>query len=310
MTGAQQEGHARMSTRPIYQHPLAYLLGLQGIALMRAFAGDFDREFTHARLDEVRALLRRADELGDGWEIAPVPMGVAYDDWAPTYDGENPFFAMDEAQFLPVLDSLPPGPAIDVASGTGRYAAHLAARGHRVQGFDTSPAMLAVARAKVPEASFAMADMCRLPVADVSTGVVVNTLAMTHVEQLGAAFAEAARVLRPGGHLLVSDVRGYFLGSGRSPLLASSESHGYGYIPAWSHTTAAYLRAALDNGFLVRDCHELVAPTADRPEDEAAEPIRADEPASIWALHPWAPAAAHAARDDRISLITWHFERQ
>jgi hypothetical protein len=36
----------------IYQHPLAYLLGLEGIALMRGFCGEFDREFTLARLAE------------------------------------------------------------------------------------------------------------------------------------------------------------------------------------------------------------------------------------------------------------------
>ena len=32
----------------IYQHPLAYLLGLEGVALLHAFAGDYDREFTQA----------------------------------------------------------------------------------------------------------------------------------------------------------------------------------------------------------------------------------------------------------------------
>jgi hypothetical protein len=41
----------------IYQHPLAYLLGLEGIALLRGWAGDFDKDFVDARLAEVRALL-------------------------------------------------------------------------------------------------------------------------------------------------------------------------------------------------------------------------------------------------------------
>ncbi|GAA0470162.1 hypothetical protein Ade02nite_33240 [Paractinoplanes deccanensis] len=36
----------------IYQHPLAYLLGLEGVALLRAFAGEHGREFTHARFAE------------------------------------------------------------------------------------------------------------------------------------------------------------------------------------------------------------------------------------------------------------------
>jgi hypothetical protein len=41
----------------IYQDPLAYLLGLEGIALLDAWAGDHDREFTETRLAEIRRLL-------------------------------------------------------------------------------------------------------------------------------------------------------------------------------------------------------------------------------------------------------------
>jgi hypothetical protein len=40
----------------IYQDPLAYLLGLEGAALLRAFSGYYDRDFTDARLAEIRAL--------------------------------------------------------------------------------------------------------------------------------------------------------------------------------------------------------------------------------------------------------------
>jgi hypothetical protein len=46
----------------IYQHPLAYLIGLEGLALLRAWAGnyDYDHRFVEARLAEARRLL--ADE--------------------------------------------------------------------------------------------------------------------------------------------------------------------------------------------------------------------------------------------------------
>src|SRR5439155_9106079 len=36
---------SRRGARLIYQHPLAYLLGLEGIALLHAFAGEYDRDF-------------------------------------------------------------------------------------------------------------------------------------------------------------------------------------------------------------------------------------------------------------------------
>lgn len=41
----------------IYQHPLAHLLVSEGLALLRAWAGDQDEEFVRARLAEVRRLL-------------------------------------------------------------------------------------------------------------------------------------------------------------------------------------------------------------------------------------------------------------
>ena len=40
----------------IYQPPLAYLLGVQGVALLRAYNGEYDREFTEARSIEIRAM--------------------------------------------------------------------------------------------------------------------------------------------------------------------------------------------------------------------------------------------------------------
>src|SRR2546425_4271601 len=72
--------------RVIYQHPLAYLLGLEGIALLRAFAGEYDREFTLARIREIRALLDAVDQLGDGVEETPMTMQEGYALWAPWYD--------------------------------------------------------------------------------------------------------------------------------------------------------------------------------------------------------------------------------
>lgn len=38
----------------IYQHPLAYLLGVEGVALLRGWAGDYDKDFVVAHLAEVR----------------------------------------------------------------------------------------------------------------------------------------------------------------------------------------------------------------------------------------------------------------
>ncbi len=68
----------RIDARVIYQHPLAYLLGLEGIALLRAFSGVYDRVFTSARLREIRALLDSVEELGDGVEACPITTSEGY----------------------------------------------------------------------------------------------------------------------------------------------------------------------------------------------------------------------------------------
>lgn len=297
----------RLQHIAIYQHPLAYLLGLEGVALMQAFAGEHDRDFTHARIAEIRRLLDRADELGDGVDVPPLPVAGGYDGWAPRYDDpDNGLFEMDEAVLLPILQGITPGVAVDAACGTGRYAAHLTALGHEVHGFDVSPGMLAVARHKLPGASFDHAPMDALPLADASVDVLVNTLAMTHVPDLAPVFAEAARVLRPGGHLLVSDVRGYFIGSGLTPLVEEDPDGYVGYVPSWSHPTSAYLQAALPVGFAVRSCAELSREAIEPGDPEDAPP---GEPPSIWALHTWVPVAAEAVMSARPCLVLWHFQK-
>ena len=69
-----------------YQHPLAHLLAVEGMALMRAFGGEHGRDFTRARIAEVRAFLEDADSWGDGAVLAPVTTQDGYRAWAETYD--------------------------------------------------------------------------------------------------------------------------------------------------------------------------------------------------------------------------------
>ena len=76
------ESESRTQPPVIYVHPLAYLLGLEGVALLHAFAGDYDCEFTMARLAEVRALLDAVEELGDGVMVEPIPTTEGYGSWA------------------------------------------------------------------------------------------------------------------------------------------------------------------------------------------------------------------------------------
>lgn len=66
----------------IYQDPLAYLLGLEGIALLDAWAGDHDRAFTDARLAEIRRLLDDEKLRDRGVFAERVSTVLAYQQWA------------------------------------------------------------------------------------------------------------------------------------------------------------------------------------------------------------------------------------
>ena len=135
----------------IYQNPLAYLLGLEGLALLRAYAGEYDRDFTQARLAEIQALLDLAGQFGDGADVPPITTAEGYRAWARTYDQPgNRLIDLEQPVVWPILDRMPPGLAVDAACGTGRHAEHLATLGHQVIGVDSSAEMLATAQAKVP----------------------------------------------------------------------------------------------------------------------------------------------------------------
>jgi ubiquinone/menaquinone biosynthesis C-methylase UbiE len=97
------------------------------------------------------------------------------------------------------------GVALDVAGGTGIVAAELAVRGFDVVVADLSPGMLALADERLPGRAV-LASAERLPVRDESVDVVL-TIWLLHLLTVPVAdeiVAEAARVLRPGGHLVTT----------------------------------------------------------------------------------------------------------
>jgi ubiquinone/menaquinone biosynthesis C-methylase UbiE len=97
----------------------------------------------------------------------------------------------------------------DVGSGTGFVIQGLAARVAKVYGFDASPDMLAVARRNL--AAYENVELREtpgdaLPLPDGSLDAVFANMYLHHVPDPAAAIAEMARVLRPGGRLVITDL--------------------------------------------------------------------------------------------------------
>jgi malonyl-CoA O-methyltransferase len=129
---------------------------------------------------------------------------AAYAAWAADYPPlpHNPLMRAEQAAMLALLPTSLRGlRALDLACGTGRYGRLLAEQGAEVVGVDACLAMLA--RAELPRRVHA--DMGSLPFADASFELLVSGLAVGHAPDLDAWWREAARVLAPGGLLLLSD---------------------------------------------------------------------------------------------------------
>jgi len=105
---------------------------------------------------------------------------------------------------------------------------------------DTSPEMLAAARRRLPDADLRQASLESLPFADASFDLAVCSLALTHVPSptLDVAIAELARVLRPGGRLVLSDIHPAFVA-----VLDGQARFGGGFVRNHIHLPSAYLAA-------------------------------------------------------------------
>jgi SAM-dependent methyltransferase len=104
------------------------------------------------------------------------------------------------------LNGVPGRRLADVGGGTGNYAIALQGEGWRPVVIDRSPAMLARASAK--GLRILEADAQRLPLGDGTFDAAMMISMLHHVEDRGAALAEARRILRPSGRLVLMGFTG------------------------------------------------------------------------------------------------------
>jgi ubiquinone/menaquinone biosynthesis C-methylase UbiE len=115
-----------------------------------------------------------------------------------------------EAACARALGDRPVGRLVDIGTGTGRMLELFGPAAERALGVDRSPEMLRLARVKLAQAGLAAAelrqgDMYALPLAAGSADTVILHQVLHYAQQPGAAIAEAARLLGPGGRLLIVD---------------------------------------------------------------------------------------------------------
>ena len=189
-----------------------------------------------------------------------------YDRWAVLYDREaNPLIAIEEPVVREAIGDVAGLAVLDLGCGTGRHSLWLASAGATVTGVDFSEGMLEEARAKpgAEAVRFLAHDLQQpLPFAAASFDLVVSGLILEHLGALDAFFAEARRVLRPGGRAVVSAMHPAMFLKGVQARFTDPESGEKVQPGSFAHSIGEFVMAAVRAGFALDGVEER-APDAD-----------------------------------------------
>src|SRR5450432_1878726 len=199
-------------------------------------------------------MMPRLKESRQGNPVPEADVAAMFDAIAPVYDRVNTLMTAGgdgrwrrAAAKAAGLDS--GGSVVDVACGTGKLSATLAARVGpfgRVVGIDLAPAMVAAAGAAygdLVQLTFQVGNALALPFDDAEFDAATIAFGLRNLADFEAGFRELARVVRPGGRVVCLELtvpaqRGWgrlFRSSfGRlAPLVASAFGKGraYRYLP-------------------------------------------------------------------------------
>ncbi|APE29124.1 ArsR/SmtB family transcription factor [Aurantiacibacter gangjinensis] len=125
-----------------------------------------------------------------------------------------------ESAILAALDGHAPGRLADIGTGTGRIAELLVKHTDHLVGVDKSPDMLRLARARLQHVEesieLVQGDFSALPFPAASFDTVVFHQVLHFAADLAAPLAEAARICRPGGRIVIADLAAHTLEDMRS----------------------------------------------------------------------------------------------
>jgi ubiquinone/menaquinone biosynthesis C-methylase UbiE len=133
----------------------------------------------------------------------------AYELWAPSYDTTpNPLLALEERSLSSVFGNPVGKNIVDLGCGTGRWLTRLEqSSAGSLTGVDSSAAMLAEARRKCrPSTRLIHANCSATSLPDRQTDFVLASFVLSYIDDLEKFADEAARILRPGGTLIVADM--------------------------------------------------------------------------------------------------------
>ena len=191
--------------------------------------------------------------LPDEFQSVELSVRDGYAVWAKSYDLENnPLIAVEDPLVDRLLAGLDFRSALDAGTGTGRLALKMARRGAAVTALDQSPEMMRGGRAAAAreglDIQFVLGSIeAGLPFAAARFDLLTCALVLCHVSELSAVMEEFHRVVRPGGHLLITDFHPDAVAYGwRTACWDGCTTY---RLPNPSHVRDDYLQAAERAGF-------------------------------------------------------------
>lgn len=133
-----------------------------------------------------------AERWGSLWGARPEEWALSEDQQLPTYEAALRRVGFEAGHRV-----------LDIGCGVGAFLRLVAERGGEPCGIDASEALIAFARARLPEADLRVGEMESLPWPDETFDLVTGFNAFFFANDLVAALREARRVARPGGAIVI-----------------------------------------------------------------------------------------------------------
>jgi ubiquinone/menaquinone biosynthesis C-methylase UbiE len=185
--------------------------------------------------------------------------------WSRTWESDpSAIVALESRWLTPWLAGLEGKIFLDLSCGVGRWMVHARTHGATVFGMDLCREMLLEASKKPGLAGrLTLADARCLPLAHHCAGVALCALSLGHMTPIESTMAELARVVRPGGSLIVTDFHPGALDHGWK---RTFRSNGKLYeVETHPYTTEQLTGYARRSGL---ELQELLEPCFDEPERE------------------------------------------
>jgi SAM-dependent methyltransferase len=109
-----------------------------------------------------------------------------------------------------------PKTALDVGCGEGRFCRMLQTHGVHTTGIDPTPSLISAARANDPNGAYIQAAAEELPFPDQFFHLLISYLTLIDIRDLHPAINEMARVLKPGGRLLIANLNSFNTAGGET----------------------------------------------------------------------------------------------